>query len=74
MSKTRSVLRYIQIGLMYLGANVWPSAEVYHALRAATTEDRVTPYEDLSESEHRLLMALEEQFKRQLPSPRHPTD
>jgi len=83
---TRRTLRFVQIGLMYLGANVWPCAEVYYALRAATAEDaarreakkdEVTPYEDLSKREHRLLMDLEQQFKDQddqVPSPRHPTD
>lgn len=82
----RRTLRYVQIGLMYLGANVWPCAEVYYALRAANAEDaarreakkdQVTPYEDLSKRERRLLMDLEQRLNHQgdqVPSPRHPTD
>ncbi|MFC6883303.1 MULTISPECIES: hypothetical protein [Actinomadura] len=32
------MLRGLQRGLMYVGANAWPTAEVYAALRAASAE------------------------------------
>ncbi|MBO2446419.1 hypothetical protein J4573_04915 [Actinomadura barringtoniae] len=72
MPNKRSALRFIQIGLMYLGANAWPCAEVYHALRAATAEGKEPT---LSDYEHSVLMALEQQFTDPtVPAPRHPTD
>jgi hypothetical protein len=32
------MMRWLQTGLMYLGAYAWPSVEVYAALRAASAE------------------------------------
>ncbi|GAA4611876.1 hypothetical protein GCM10023195_50580 [Actinoallomurus liliacearum] len=73
----RRIMRYLQAGMMLMGAYAWPSPEAYFALRAAAARqephrppgrphpERITSYADLSPAERRLLTELEEQLDRE---------
>jgi hypothetical protein len=70
----RRTLRGLLGGLTYIGAAMWISPEVFTALSAQRTgagaeahrdPDRITPYDDLPTEERRLLLGLDDQFRRE---------
>ncbi|GAA0362233.1 hypothetical protein NE235_22350 [Actinoallomurus spadix] len=70
-SLLRRLLRSLQHCLIYAGAGTWSSPEIFDALwpnearRQGLSPERITAYEHLPDHERRLLMRLDDEFRRE---------